>query len=68
MITDKQNKLIPAYKIGWNETYKSHVSVINNYIMSIYWLRFLRGINELLITGSCKMAIEYEFPRKAGCL
>ncbi len=68
IITDKQNKLIPAYKIGWNEAYKSYVSTTDDYIMNIYWLRFLRGINALLITGSCKMAIEYEFPRKAGCL
>ena len=68
MITDKQNKLIPAYKIGWNEAYKSYVTATDDNITNIYWLRFLRGINELLITGSCKMAIEYEFPRKAGCL
>lgn len=67
-VTDKLNKLIPAYKIGWNETYKSHVSAIDDYIMNIYWIRFLRGKNEILISGNCKMTIEYESPRKAGCL
>lgn len=67
-ITDKNNKLISAYKLGWNNTYKSFVSAINDYTTNIYWIRFIKGINEIKITGSCKIIIEYESPRKAGCL
>ena len=67
-VTDKNDRLIPAYKLGWNNTYKSYVSATNNYISTIYWVRFIKGLNQLKITGSCKIIIEYEFPRKAGCL
>lgn len=68
ILTDSQNKLIPAYKVGWNETYQSYISAIDSYMANIYWLRFLRGINKIKIIGSCKIIIEYESPRKAGCL
>ena len=67
-VTDKNNKLIPAYKLGWNDTYKSYVSAINDYISNIYWIRFIKGVNKIKITGNCNITIEYEFPRKAGCL
>lgn len=67
-VIDKNNKLIPVYKLGWNNDYKSYVSVINGYMTNIYWVRFIKGINEIKITGNCKITIEYEFPRKAGCL
>lgn len=66
--TDKNNRLIPIYKLGWNDTYKSYVSAIDDYMSNIYWVRFIKGINEIKITGDCKITIEYEFPRKAGCL
>lgn len=66
--TDKNKKLIPIYNLGWNNTYKSFVSAINDYMTNIYWLRFIKGMNEVKITGNCKVTIEYEFPRKAGCL
>lgn len=67
-VTDKNNKLIPVYKLGWDNDYKSYVSTVNDYMTNIYWLRFIKGRNEIKITGDCKVTIEYEFPRKAGCL
>lgn len=67
-ITDKNNRLIPLNKLGWDNSYKSYVSAINDYIDNIYWVRFIKGINEIKITGNCIITIEYEFPRKAGCL
>lgn len=66
--TDKNNRLMPLNKLGWNDVYKSYVSAVNDYITNIYWLRFIKGMNEITITGSCKITIEYKFPRKAGCL
>lgn len=66
--TDENNRLIPIYKLGWNNTYKSFISAINDYMTNVYWLRFIKGMNEIKITGNCKITIEYEFPRKAGCL
>lgn len=67
-VTDKNNRLIPLNKLGWDGSYKSYVSAINDYMTNIYWVRFIKGMNEIKITGSCKIIIEYEFPRKAGCL
>lgn len=67
-VTDKNNRLLPVYKLGWNNDYKSYVSTVNDYMTNIYWLRFIKGRNEIKITGDCKVTIEYEFPRKAGCL
>lgn len=67
-VLDKDKKLIPANKLGWDETYSSYVSSIDKYINSIYWPRLLNGINEIKITGTCIFKISYEFPRKAGCL
>lgn len=67
-VTDKNNRLIPLNKLGWDDSYKSYISAINDYISNIYWLRFIKGMNEIKITGNCKITIEYEFPRKAGCL
>lgn len=66
--TDKNNRLIPLKKLGWDNAYKSYVSAINDYIANIYWVRFIKGINEIKITGNCIITIEYECPRKAGCL
>ncbi|MCH5257269.1 MAG: hypothetical protein J1D87_08230 [Lachnospiraceae bacterium] len=67
-ILDKDNKLLPAEKLGWDNSYKSYVSAIDDYISNIYWLRLLKGINEIKVTGNCTFKIEYEYPRKAGCL
>jgi len=67
-VTNKENRLIPVYQLGWDNTYKSYISSINNYTSNIYWVRFIKGMNEIKITGSCKFTIEYESPRKAGCL
>lgn len=67
-ILDKENRLIPAYKIGWENNYKSYVSCIDRYINNIYWVRIIKGMNKLKVTGNCKIMIEYEIPRKAGCL
>lgn len=66
--TDKNNRLIPLKKLGWDNAYKSYVSAINDYIANIYWVRFIKGINEIKIIGNCIITIEYECPRKAGCL
>lgn len=66
--TDKNNRLIPLNKLGWDISYKSYVFAISDYITNIYWVRFIKGINEIKITGNCKITIEYECPRKAGCL
>ena len=65
---DKNNKLIPISQLGWCENYKSYVSSINGYMDNIYWFRLLKGMNEIKVVGSCKFTMEYEFPRKAGCL
>lgn len=67
-ILDKNGNLLPANKLGWNETYSSYVSSIDKYIETIYWLRLLSGINEIKVDGTCTFKIAYEFPRKAGCL
>lgn len=67
-VLDRNNKLIPISQLGWNENYKSYVSSINGYIDNIYWFRLVKGMNEIKVVGSCKFTMEYEFPRKAGCL
>ena len=67
-VLDRNNKLIPISQLGWGENYKSYVSSINGYMDNIYWFRLLKGMNEIKVVGSCKFTMEYEFPRKAGCL
>ena len=67
-IVDSAGKLVYASDIGWNTEYKSYVSTTGSYMNHIYWLRLLKGMNELKITGNCTFKIECEFPRKAGCL
>ncbi len=52
-VTDSSGRLIPAGDLGWN---------------TIYWLRMLQGMNEFRVSEPCILTIEYEFPRKAGCL
>lgn len=68
ILLDKDNCLIPAARIGWNESYRSYVSSLDDYMDNIYWPRLLRGMNKLKVTGSCILRLEYEYPRKAGCL
>lgn len=67
-VTDNSGQLIPADQLGWNETYTSYVSSIDDFMDNIYWPRLLQGMNEWKVSGACTLTIEYEFPRKAGCL
>lgn len=67
-VTDKNKNLIPLWKLGWNDNYKSYVSSISDYIKKIYWFRLLRGINQIKVTGDCEIIFTFEFPRKVGCL
>lgn len=67
-VLNKDNKLISASKLGWNENYQSYVSATDTYINNIYWVRLLHGMNQFKITGNCNFKIECEYPRKAGCL
>jgi len=53
-ITDSDNKLIPVYKIGWDN------------LDNIYWFRLLQGKNEIEIEGDCTFTITASFPRKVG--
>lgn len=68
IVLDSNNKLIPISNLGWDENYKSYVSVTNEYMNNIYWFRLLQGMNEIKVTGNCTFKIECEYPRKAGCL
>ena len=67
-VSGQDNRLIPADRLGWNAKYRSYVSSLDGYIDFIYWPRLLKGLNEIKVTGSCSLKIEYEYPRKAGCL
>ena len=68
-ILDGNNNLIPASQLGWNETYASPVSSTGETINTIYWPRLLKGTNEIKVSGTYDtFKIEYEYPRKAGCL
>ena len=67
-ILDRSGKLVPMSNLGWNAEYKSYVSAIDEYINNIYWFRLLKGMNKIKVNGNCTFKIEYEFPRKAGCL
>lgn len=67
-VIDKNKNLVPFWKLGWNDDYKSYVSSINDYIKKIYWLRLIRGINQIKVTGDCEITFTFEFPRKVGCL
>ena len=53
-VTDKDGKLIPVYKIGWDDT------------DNIYWLKLLNGQNNITVTGNCTLSITTSFPRKVG--
>lgn len=68
IITDYSNDILAVDAVGWNEEYQSYVSATDSYIEYIYWVRLLSGMNQFKITGSCTFLMEYEFPRKAGCL
>ena len=58
--TDQNGELIPAYDLGWNDSYNANGS------NQIYWLKLLPNTNEIEITGNCKITVECEFPRKVG--
>lgn len=66
-VTDSNGRLIPAGDLGWDETYESPVSSESK-LDYIYWIRLLQGMNKFQVSGTCTLTIEYEFPRKAGCL
>lgn len=66
--SNDNNKLIPFWKIGWDDKYSSYVSSIDEYINTIYWFRLLRGTNTIKVTGDCTITFVFEFPRKVGCL
>lgn len=65
---DKDGRLLPINKLGWGAGYRSYVFSIGDYIDGIYWLRLLKGVNEIKVIGTCILKITYEYPRKAGCL
>ena len=67
-ILNIDGKLVYASDLGWDTEYKSHVSSTNTDINTIYWVRLLKGMNKIKVSGNCTFKIEYEFPRKAGCL
>lgn len=62
------NKIIPFFKIGWNLDYSSYISTIGKYMSNIYWLRLVKGSNDIKIIGDCDITFIFEFPRKVGCL
>ena len=53
-ITDASGKLIPCYKIGWDD------------MDNVYWLRLKEGKNVLKWNGTGKFELMLEFPRKVG--
>ena len=53
-ITDSIGQIIPAYKIGWNNT------------DNIYWFRLLEGNNLIRVTGVSTITLFMTFPRKVG--
>lgn len=53
-ITDGDGKLIPAYKIGWDN------------LDNMYWFRLLEKKNKIKLTGECTVTISCVFPRKVG--
>ena len=55
-ITDINGKLIPLSNLGFTAT----SSIL------LYWIKLLRGINHLEITGSCNIQFRCEFHRKVG--
>ena len=66
-VTDNDGRLIPAGDLGWDTDYESAVRS-GNKLDYIYWIRLLQGMNTFEVSGACTLTIEYEFPRKAGCL
>ena len=53
-ITDENGKIIPIYKIGWDN------------MDNIYWPRLVKGWNTFEITGASLLLFECKFPRKVG--
>ena len=56
LITDGNNKILPAYKIGWDDT------------DNIYWIRLLEGTNTIRVTGVSTITFFMTFPRKVGVI
>lgn len=55
-ITDGAGKIIPAYKIGWDNT------------DNIYWVRLLENTNTIRVTGASTITLYMTFPRKVGVI
>ena len=53
-LTDVNDNLIPAYKIGWDN------------VENIYWFRLLENKNKIRLTGNCTVTVSCTFPRKVG--
>lgn len=56
LITDGSGKVIPAYKIGWDNT------------DNIYWVRLLENTNTIRVTGASTITLYMTFPRKVGVI
>ncbi len=55
-LIDENGKLIPAYKIGWDNT------------DNIYWFRLIKDWNTIKVIGISTVTFICEFPRKVGIL
>lgn len=62
-ITDGNNKIVPAYKLGWEISLNESEPIQS---MDKYWLRLVEGMNQIDITGNCELKLTCQFPRKVG--
>ena len=62
-ISDGNNKIIPAYKLGWEIALNENSPIQS---MDKYWPRLIEGQNEISVTGNCEVIINCQFPRKVG--
>lgn len=62
-ISDGNNKIIPAYKLGWEIPLNENSPIQS---MDKYWPRLIEGQNEISVTGNCEVIINCQFPRKVG--
>lgn len=60
---DFEGNIVPLYKVGWEIIPDANNAIQSN---SLYWLRFLPGINHIEIKGNAKIKFVVSFPRKAG--
>lgn len=62
-ITDGNNKIVPAYKLGWEIALNENSPIQS---MDKYWFRLVEGMNDIEVTGNCEIKITCQFPRKVG--